>query len=129
ADGCCCLVCWRAKLRLSKRPMPHNFALRRQLNRMAGSAWTPRADPAPIPTTARLSSRAQYGYSQSLSMSQHSPSNHASSMQQPDSDTANQPLSHYVSASLDRYFDSLNGCAPPNNMYHMVLEQVEKPLL
>lgn len=40
-----------------------------------------------------------------------------------------QPLSHYVGASLDRYFDSLNGCAPPCDLYRMVLEQVEKPLL
>lgn len=50
-------------------------------------------------------------------------------MQQSDSNIADQPLSHYVSASLERYFDSLNGSAPPDNLYRMVLEQVEKPLL
>ena len=43
-------------------------------------------------------------------------------------DTA-QPLSHYVGASLDRYFESLNGSAPPTDLYRMVLEQVERPLL
>jgi Fis family transcriptional regulator len=46
---------------------------------------------------------------------------------EPDADA--QPLSHYVGASLDRYFDSLNGSAPPCDLYQMVLEQVEKPLL
>lgn len=40
-----------------------------------------------------------------------------------------QPLSHYVGASLDRYFESLNGSAPPTDLYRMVLEQVERPLL
>lgn len=50
-------------------------------------------------------------------------------MQQSDSDTRDQPLSHYVSTSLNRYFDSLNGCEPPCDLYRMVLEQVEKPLL
>ncbi len=54
-------------------------------------------------------------------------------MKQPDSEIdpeiEDQPLSHYVSASLDRYFESLNGCAPPSDLYRMVLEQVEKPLL
>lgn len=40
-----------------------------------------------------------------------------------------QPLSHYVGASLDRYFESLNGCAPPSDLYRMILEQVERPLL
>ena len=50
-------------------------------------------------------------------------------MQQTDSDTGDQPLSHYVSASLERYFESLNGSAPPCDLYRMVLEQVEKPLL
>lgn len=50
-------------------------------------------------------------------------------MQHPPSDIEYQPLSHYVSASLERYFDSLNGSAPPCDLYRMVLEQVEKPLL
>lgn len=50
-------------------------------------------------------------------------------MQQSDSETGDQPLSHYVSASLSRYFESLNGCEPPRDLYRMVLEQVEKPLL
>lgn len=39
------------------------------------------------------------------------------------------PLSHQVSASLDGYFEALNGCSPPPGLYRMVLEQVEKPLL
>lgn len=50
-------------------------------------------------------------------------------MQHTDSDNENHPLSHYVSSSLERYFDSLNGSAPPCDLYQMVLEQVEKPLL
>ena len=50
-------------------------------------------------------------------------------MTQIDPDAEPQPLSHYVGASLDRYFDSLNGSAPPCDLYRMVLEQVEKPLL
>lgn len=50
-------------------------------------------------------------------------------MPQIDPDAEAQPLSHYVGSSLDRYFDSLNGCAPPRDLYQMVLEQVEKPLL
>ncbi|WP_324996621.1 helix-turn-helix domain-containing protein [Salinisphaera sp.] len=44
-------------------------------------------------------------------------------------DDAAQPLSHYVGTSLDRYFESLNDSAPPTDLYHMVLEQVERPLL
>lgn len=51
------------------------------------------------------------------------------SMQPNDADNGNQPLSHYVSATLERYFDSLNGSAPPCDLYRLVLEQVEKPLL
>lgn len=39
------------------------------------------------------------------------------------------PLSDHVSRSLDEYFKALNGSAPPNGLYKMVLEQVEKPLL
>lgn len=46
---------------------------------------------------------------------------------EPDADA--RPLSHYVGSSLDRYFESLNGSAPPCDLYQMVLEQVEKPLL
>lgn len=50
-------------------------------------------------------------------------------MRADDADDHAQPLSHYVGASLDRYFESLNGSAPPNDLYRMILEQVEKPLL
>lgn len=50
-------------------------------------------------------------------------------MQETDSDNGQYPLSHYVSNSLVRYFDSLNGSAPPCDLYRLVLEQVEKPLL
>lgn len=51
-------------------------------------------------------------------------------MRHADADDDNaQPLSHYVGASLDRYFESLNGSAPPTDLYRMVLEQVERPLL
>ncbi|ROO25083.1 Fis family transcriptional regulator [Salinisphaera orenii MK-B5] len=50
-------------------------------------------------------------------------------MTQTDPDADALPLSHYVSTSIDRYFESLNGSAPPCDLYHMVLEQVEKPLL
>lgn len=38
------------------------------------------------------------------------------------------PLSHYVKSCLDKYFQSLNG-EPPNDLYRMVLDQVEAPLL
>lgn len=44
-----------------------------------------------------------------------------------DNDNA-RPLSHYVGTSLDRYLDSLNGGAPPTDLYRLILEQVEKPL-
>jgi len=50
-------------------------------------------------------------------------------MQPSDPDTADQPLSHYVGTCLDRYFESLHDCAPPCDLYRMILEQVEKPLL
>ncbi|MGB7755695.1 MAG: DNA-binding transcriptional regulator Fis [Salinisphaera sp.] len=51
-------------------------------------------------------------------------------MRHSDADDDNaQPLSHYVGASLDRYLESLNGSAPPTDLYRMVLEQVERPLL
>ena len=49
-------------------------------------------------------------------------------MPQPDDNDNAQPLSHYVGASLDRYLESLNGGAPPTDLYRLVLEQVEKPL-
>ncbi|WP_348760648.1 helix-turn-helix domain-containing protein [uncultured Salinisphaera sp.] len=49
-------------------------------------------------------------------------------MRADDADDNAQPLSHYVGASLDRYFESLNGSAPPNDLYRMILEQVERPL-
>lgn len=47
----------------------------------------------------------------------------------PDADDDTQPLSHYVGACLDRYLASLNGSAPPTDLYRLVLEQVERPLL
>jgi Fis family transcriptional regulator len=50
-------------------------------------------------------------------------------MPNPDETDNAEPLSHYVGNSLDRYLESLNGGAPPTDMYRMVLEQVEKPLL
>jgi Fis family transcriptional regulator len=50
-------------------------------------------------------------------------------MTQIDPDVHDQPLSYYVNVSLDRYFDLLNGSAPPCDLYRLVLEQVEKPLL
>jgi Fis family transcriptional regulator, factor for inversion stimulation protein len=38
------------------------------------------------------------------------------------------PLSHTVAECLDDYFDALNGYAP-KNLYDMILDQVEPPLL
>ena len=38
------------------------------------------------------------------------------------------PLSHYVADSLDGFFMALNGHAP-KDLYGMILEQVEPPLL
>ena len=38
------------------------------------------------------------------------------------------PLNHYVAGSLDIYFKALNGHAP-KDLYGMILEQVEPPLL
>lgn len=38
------------------------------------------------------------------------------------------PLNHYVAHSLDGFFKALNGHAP-KDLYGMVLEQVEPPLL
>ncbi|HUS24120.1 MAG TPA: helix-turn-helix domain-containing protein [Candidatus Binatia bacterium] len=38
------------------------------------------------------------------------------------------PLSHYVADSLDLYFKALNGHAP-KELYGMILDQVEPPLL
>jgi Fis family transcriptional regulator len=42
--------------------------------------------------------------------------------------TDTKPLSHYVSHSLDGFFKALNGHAP-KDLYGMILEQVEPPLL
>lgn len=38
------------------------------------------------------------------------------------------PLNHYVSSSLEQYFRALNGHAP-KDLYGMILDQVEPPLL
>jgi Fis family transcriptional regulator, factor for inversion stimulation protein len=38
------------------------------------------------------------------------------------------PLSHYVADSLDQYFQALNGHSP-KELYGMILDQVEPPLL
>lgn len=38
------------------------------------------------------------------------------------------PLNHYVANSLDSFFKALNGHAP-KDLYGMILEQVEPPLL
>lgn len=38
------------------------------------------------------------------------------------------PLSHYVAYSLDGFFKALNGHAP-KDLYGMILDQVEAPLL
>ena len=37
------------------------------------------------------------------------------------------PLSYYVDASLRRYFEELNG-HPPNELYRLIMAEVEKPL-
>lgn len=42
--------------------------------------------------------------------------------------TDTKPLSHYVAHSLDGFFGALNGHAP-KDLYGMILEQVEPPLL
>lgn len=39
------------------------------------------------------------------------------------------PLYDHVGRSLDEYFEALNGCEPPGDLYRLVLEQVEQPLL
>lgn len=39
-----------------------------------------------------------------------------------------EPLRHYVASCLSRYFRELNG-HQPNDLYRMVLNQVEAPLL
>lgn len=38
------------------------------------------------------------------------------------------PLNHYVAGSLDSFFKALNGHAP-KDLYGMILDQVEPPLL
>ncbi len=40
---------------------------------------------------------------------------------------AEEPLSYYVDASLRRYFKELNG-HPPNELYRLIMAEVEKPL-
>lgn len=50
-------------------------------------------------------------------------------MHDANTDDVTRPLSHYVAISLDRYFESLNGTAPPTDLYRLVLDQVEHPLL
>lgn len=50
-------------------------------------------------------------------------------MSSTESDDGTKPLRHYVGASLDQYFASLNGSEPPTDLYDMVLAEVEKPLL
>lgn len=39
------------------------------------------------------------------------------------------PLAHHVADSLGDYFKALNGHTPPNDLYDLVLNQVEPPLL
>ena len=41
---------------------------------------------------------------------------------------APKPLNHYVAGSLDSFFKTLNGHAP-KDLYGMILDQVEPPLL
>lgn len=43
-------------------------------------------------------------------------------------ETGARPLSHAVADSLEDYFRTLNG-HPPKDLYEMVLNQVEQPLL
>lgn len=49
-------------------------------------------------------------------------------MTQPDAEEAI-PLYDHVGRSLDEYFQTLNGSEPPGDLYRLVLEQVEKPML
>ena len=48
--------------------------------------------------------------------------------QDDDSLTGHEPLKHYVSSCLDNYFKALNG-HQPNDLYRLVINQVEGPLL
>ena len=41
---------------------------------------------------------------------------------------ASVPLSHLVRQALDDYFDRLDG-TEPNDLYHLVMSQAERPLL
>ncbi len=41
---------------------------------------------------------------------------------------ASEPLSFYVDASIRRYFKELNG-QQPNQLYRLILAEVEKPLI
>jgi Fis family transcriptional regulator len=45
-----------------------------------------------------------------------------------DQETEHAPLGHYVASCLDNYFHSLNG-EKPCNLYRLVMDQVEAPLL
>ncbi len=47
----------------------------------------------------------------------------------PGQSSETKPLKQHVRDNLDEYFKGLNGCTPPTDLYRMVLEQVEKPLL
>lgn len=46
-----------------------------------------------------------------------------------ESSSGARPLSYHVRVSLERYFKALNGSEPPTDLYYMVVDQVEKPLL
>lgn len=50
-------------------------------------------------------------------------------MSRSDAEQTTVPLHDHVGRSLDEYFEALNGSEPPGDLYHMVLEQIEKPLL
>lgn len=45
-----------------------------------------------------------------------------------DTMAASQPLSHYVAQSVEQYFTHL-GDTPPSNLYDLMLEEIEIPLL
>ena len=40
-----------------------------------------------------------------------------------------QPLSACICTALERYFDDLDGHPPPDNLYELVMDEVEYPLL
>lgn len=39
------------------------------------------------------------------------------------------PLCDCVTTALQRYFNDLDGHEPPSNLYRMVIEEIEQPLL